>query len=132
MLIDIVCVVRAHWGTWGEWSLCSASCDGGRQVRVRQCVGADVCTKGKGRQYRSCGLYRCPSIPGSGWQSWSQWSSCSQSCHYGFVGRTRVCAGGGCIGARNEKKICNYKIPCSPGEYISTYLTTFYKHTLNC
>ncbi|KAI6660106.1 Zinc metalloproteinase nas-14-like [Oopsacas minuta] len=102
--------VRPEWGEWGEWSLCSASCDGGRQVRVRQCEGADVCTKGKGRQYRTCGTYKCPGA----WNDWTPWSACSQTCHYGKASRTRVCNGENCEGPDTKTKICNYKVLCSP------------------
>ena len=26
------------WSEWGEWSRCSAECDGGRQTRSRICI----------------------------------------------------------------------------------------------
>ena len=34
------------WGTWGFWSACSASCNGGTRTRTRTCVGGNPGTGG--------------------------------------------------------------------------------------
>ena len=38
-------ILGPHWGAWGSWTSCSATCGDGVQERVRQCEGGK---KGEG------------------------------------------------------------------------------------
>lgn len=34
-------LVPAFWGSWGQWSACSASCGNGVRSRTHECVGGN-------------------------------------------------------------------------------------------
>lgn len=44
---------------WMEWSDCSKTCDGGTQIRKRNCVNATNC-QGINSQERDCNEMKCP------------------------------------------------------------------------
>lgn len=43
----------------------------------------------------------------TGWQPWSEWSSCSVFCLGGSQNRTRICTSGNCEGETISKRECN-------------------------
>ncbi|XP_053614629.1 thrombospondin type-1 domain-containing protein 4-like [Plodia interpunctella] len=88
----------AHWFT-GEWSACSAECDG-RQVRGVICVGGNgrrmretACKTNKPEAEKNCGGTCAPS-----WYL-SDWTGCQGPCEAGIQTRTVWCARGGVEGA---------------------------------
>ena len=55
------------WSEYGEWSECSAECDGGTQTRTKECNnpapqhgGADC--EGEGEETRECNTHSCPGL----------------------------------------------------------------------
>lgn len=45
------------WSEWGEWSACTAKCDGGQQFRQRQCEKGGC--EGTGKMARACNTHSC-------------------------------------------------------------------------
>ncbi len=104
---------------WSEWTECSATCGGGSQRRVRDClvqrnaIDDNPCFEPL-EEVRECNQDRCPK-----WTDWSEWTECTKSCGGGQKSRIRecvlpkspldpsACAGG----ARNETMECNEQ-PC--------------------
>ena len=104
---------------WTEWSKCSASCGGGTQKRIRECLLSrnalnDNPCKQSLEEQRNCNENVCPK-----WTDWTEWSECSASCDGGFKSRIRECTlprnlepsqcGGS--GERNQTVPCNEN-PC--------------------
>ncbi|VDD94184.1 unnamed protein product [Enterobius vermicularis] len=67
---DVVGVPKSEWEQWSEWSVCSATCDHGTEMRHRKC-SADQCP-GDSYQVRPCDSL----LPCKTWADWSQWSEC--------------------------------------------------------
>ncbi|WAR30267.1 CADN-like protein [Mya arenaria] len=109
--------IDGHWSDWGPWSECTVSCGSGPRSRVRSCdnpppVRGGVDCFGSDNDQDVCVLETCP----DGWDSWSDWSTCSETCGTGLKRRQRTCTdtkgtqfGGGCIGNDQEQKECNIK-----------------------
>ena len=62
--IHFINKVDCEWGEFGEWGLCSQSCDEGIQTRVRKVIqdpqfGGVLCT-GYSTESRTCNLQACP------------------------------------------------------------------------
>ncbi|XP_039268256.2 uncharacterized protein LOC120343189 isoform X1 [Styela clava] len=82
------------WSPWTKWSECSITCGrGGSQTRIRNCFTEDnhkipiENCPGKTLQKRLCQYsVSCPV-----WDTWSVWSSCSQTCGEGAMYRERSC-----------------------------------------
>lgn len=59
--------VAVTWSDWGPWGVCSKSCGGGNQKRMRNCnkitghPGGHDC-QGQMYQTRDCNTYHCPSM----------------------------------------------------------------------
>ena len=55
------CILDNEPGTWGEWTKCSKSCDGGVQTRRRECDSGQPCsgTNNKNRQRKKCNQEKC-------------------------------------------------------------------------
>ncbi|KAK3765433.1 hypothetical protein RRG08_066980 [Elysia crispata] len=47
------------WNDWASWSPCNAPCDGGRQVRSRDCPKVNGACVGIGQESRSCNVFSC-------------------------------------------------------------------------
>eukprot|EP01054_Gregarina_sp_Poly1_P011398 Gregarina_sp_Poly_1__11397@NODE_96_length_14647_cov_152_270302_g83_i0_p1_GENE_NODE_96_length_14647_cov_152_270302_g83_i0NODE_96_length_14647_cov_152_270302_g83_i0_p1_ORF_typecomplete_len610_score56_79TSP_1/PF00090_19/1_8e04TSP_1/PF00090_19/1_6e08TSP_1/PF00090_19/2_4e12TSP_1/PF00090_19/7_5e13TSP_1/PF00090_19/3_3e09TSP_1/PF00090_19/8_7e08TSP_1/PF00090_19/2_4e07TSP_1/PF00090_19/13TSP_1/PF00090_19/1_4e02Notch/PF00066_17/1_6e09Notch/PF00066_17/1_8e04Notch/PF00066_17/9_8e03Notch/PF00066_17/1_3e03Notch len=79
---------------WGEWSLCSAECGGGSQIRQRSILMSPVGTDSFCPplfEERVCNTQPCiePRID-CVFSDWSDWTSCSASCGGGLMNRTRT------------------------------------------
>lgn len=68
--------VDGGWGPWGDWSECSAPCDGGFRIRRRECNdpkpqnGGMECP-GCNIDYEDCNMQSCPEEKKlSGWTPW--------------------------------------------------------------
>ncbi|KAL5248186.1 hypothetical protein ACHWQZ_G017384 [Mnemiopsis leidyi] len=111
------CPVDGGWSNFGDWSECSAECEGGTKTRTRTCTnpapangGADCV--GEAAETQNCNTHSCP-VDG-GWSDYNEWSECSAECGTGTKTRTRTCtnpapANGGadCVGEATETKNCN-------------------------
>ncbi|XP_062907004.1 SCO-spondin [Mobula hypostoma] len=104
------CRLDGGWSPWGPWMLCSETCGGGTQHRVRECNsprpqnGGTLCSGGAS-QSRECNTEPC-----ADWRPWSAWSSCSSSCGAGLETRYRSCGSDlrdMCVGSDRESRDCN-------------------------
>ncbi|XP_076805658.1 uncharacterized protein LOC143449371 [Clavelina lepadiformis] len=106
------------WSEWKEWSICSVTCGGGIQTRLRQCVSRSdeaIECPGSPAEERACQTTPCITttmIPGNGtWGPWSNWFPCSKSCGNGYQWRFRECSGavdsGNCDDAMWSGQACN-------------------------
>lgn len=88
------------YGPFGEWSLCSATCGTGVQVR---------------KQQHSCGLrdnfeQRDCTIAPASYSQWSDWGACTLACGGGVQSRQRVHNCG--LAPERETRKCNTN-PCA-------------------
>uniref|UniRef100_A0A914E2Y8 Apple domain-containing protein n=1 Tax=Acrobeloides nanus TaxID=290746 RepID=A0A914E2Y8_9BILA len=74
------------WSKWSPWSVCSASCGHGQQMRTRECEPRGFGCAGGDREIRFCQLAVCPY-----WGEWSEWGGCSVTCGLGSCERRRKC-----------------------------------------
>ncbi|VDN58449.1 unnamed protein product [Dracunculus medinensis] len=82
---------NCQYTVWSEWTVCSATCDGGQQSRKREILAKPSkngipCLEIEKIQTRRCGEVPCP---GCTYGPWSQFSACSASCGKGTMTRTR-------------------------------------------
>ncbi|XP_062524003.1 coadhesin-like isoform X2 [Corticium candelabrum] len=119
--------VDGGWSEWNLWSKCSKSCGRGGKYRSRSCTnpspshGGKVC-EGSGLGFVSCNEHSCEAplvVIHGGFGSWSNWSSCSETCGGGQTLRTRLCSnptpstgGRPCEGNFLDVGVCN-SISCS-------------------
>lgn len=116
------------WGLWSEWSVCSTSCGGGHQNRMRHISqmptkGGKFCTVQDKDEMRPCNTQKCTSlrcIDGL-WGDWEEWSACSKTCSGGgtkvrtrHVLQTANECGKPVAGNARETKFCNTDMPCTP------------------
>ncbi len=84
-----------EWSPWTEWGQCTATCGGGIEKRIRDCLlprtrngngtnlhGCD----GETWEMRPCNEQGCPT-----WTEWTSWTECSRSCGGGRRVRLREC-----------------------------------------
>jgi len=115
------CPIDGGWGSFGNWSKCSAECGGGVQTRNRQCntpkpqYGGVDCV-GDGIKVAECNIQHCP-IDG-GWGKWGDWAKCSKTCGGGIQTMTKLCdnphpqyGGAPCEGEDTKSRVCNEQ-PC--------------------
>ena len=49
---------NGSWTAWGEWQSCDRECDGGVQMRSRDCLGRGKC-KGNAMEIQTCNSSAC-------------------------------------------------------------------------
>ena len=95
------------WTEWTDWTQCSASCGGGVQKRVRDCIlpknsgSNDYGCAGEPWEMRSCNDKDCPI-----WTDWSDWSPCTRSCGGGKRVKTRQCVLPETLGKEKLRLFC--------------------------
>lgn len=88
------CPVDGEWLTWSPWSVCTVSCGGGKQQRLRQChfqphvPQGDFCT-GQAIEENPCNNITC-AVDGV-FTEWGKWSACTVTCGGGTQTRNRTC-----------------------------------------
>jgi len=95
---DVPCHSQnCEFGTWGEWSACSKSCNGGQyrdRSIIKQGYGHGVYCKGDMDEYRPCNPLPnltlpegCPASLGPEvpcvWDAWTEWGACTKTCGTG-------------------------------------------------
>ncbi|XP_013411296.1 uncharacterized protein LOC106174328 isoform X10 [Lingula anatina] len=118
------CPIDGNWGSWGNWSLCDATCGGGNRIRTRSCDNpapdnnGTFCI-GSATENESCNNASCP-VDGQ-WSTWTPWSACPVTCAGSQQTRSRSCTapepafgGSPCPGGQyneTETRNCNTS-PC--------------------
>ncbi|WAR27191.1 ADT1-like protein [Mya arenaria] len=118
------CPVNGDWGSWGEWTKCSATCNIGQHSRNRTCVYDPVAPKGAkclGRDHMAgfCNDGYCPQD--GVLSEWGTWSACSVTCGDGMESRDRSCVypiplaphGKPCEGETNNTRACLNVTQCT-------------------
>ncbi|CAJ1411111.1 unnamed protein product [Effrenium voratum] len=118
-------VVDCQWSEWYDWSVCSASCDGGTQRRERNVAvapqhGGSLCVPNDKSEMAPCNTMPCDEACTDGeWASWSSWTRCSATCDVAYKSRRRDVAvqpsrcGKPAVGLREEFKECANLQPCN-------------------
>ncbi|XP_069503523.1 properdin [Ambystoma mexicanum] len=107
------CPEDGAWSAWSPWSACSVTCEIGSMERTRECNNprpacGGTC-KGEPKEIAQCDTAMvCPTH--GGWNSWGQWSECSQSC---------IHEGSGIFPTQVRRRQCNNPEPSSdpPGTF---------------
>mmetsp|Transcript_102359 Transcript_102359/g.181744 ORF Transcript_102359/g.181744 Transcript_102359/m.181744 type:complete len:1274 (+) Transcript_102359:97-3918(+) len=110
-----ICPIDCQWSSWTEWSVCSATCDGGETARNRRKMslaqhGGMPCV-GEYSEQKSCNTGGCPRD--CEWGPWSSWSPCEVTCGGGSIKRFRDISvykknnGSDCMGPFEEDADCN-------------------------
>lgn len=110
------------WSVWGDWTVCSKTCGGGRRTRYRQCTdpatGQEAFCPGSNEESEDCNSQDCPYFT-----EWTKWTECSQSCGGGTRSKVRECIVSGneanevdganlCDGDTQYQEACNEDVPC--------------------
>lgn len=127
----IPCPVHGGYSTWGNFSVCTKSCENGTKYRNRTCDsprplhGGRNCSKfGLSFEVVACNEFPCP-IHG-GYSQWSNFSECTLTCGGGRKTRVRTCTeptpqhgGRDCqrFGSTNETRRCNTQFCPIDGGY---------------
>jgi len=84
------CSSDCLWGSWSNWTACSASCGSGKRNRSRQlkneAIGEGSCA-GKAKEDGACNAEPCPGD--CILSDWSVWSPCSKTCGPGQRSRQK-------------------------------------------
>ncbi|ESN92609.1 hypothetical protein HELRODRAFT_164684 [Helobdella robusta] len=116
------CPIDGTWKEWRDWSSCSITCGGGRQIRTRECnppkYGGLDCP-GDNTMEKFCNDEPCP-VDGQ-WGEWTRWI-CSVTCGSGEAIRKRDCTapangGSSCKGLLEERDQCNMSVCPTPAEW---------------
>eukprot|EP00397_Hematodinium_sp_SG-2012_P001621 GEMP01001625.1.p1 GENE.GEMP01001625.1~~GEMP01001625.1.p1 ORF type:complete len:660 (+),score=106.93 GEMP01001625.1:1164-3143(+) len=117
-------LVNCQWAEWGEWSACSAECDGGqkardRQVKVAPRNGGKLCAPLVRSELVPCNLQHCNEhCRNARWSSWTEWSLCTATCgdSYQYKSRTLLASASECgkaaEGLAQEFRKCDF-VYCS-------------------
>lgn len=111
----VPCPIDCQWDSWGDWSVCSATCAGGERKRHRRTKqvalhGGRLC-EGHPNHVQTCNSQPCP--VDCVWGSWGEFTDCTKSCGGGAKERSRgyhvhVANGGKpCLGDADELLPCN-------------------------
>eukprot|EP00095_Tigriopus_kingsejongensis_P008230 snap_masked-scaffold591_size129331-processed-gene-0.4 protein:Tk08230 transcript:snap_masked-scaffold591_size129331-processed-gene-0.4-mRNA-1 annotation:"SCO-spondin" len=83
------------WSEWTDWGQCTATCGGGTEKRIRDCLLA-AARNGNGTNFygcdgdtwemRGCNEHNCPT-----WTEWTEFTDCSKTCGGGRRVKTREC-----------------------------------------
>ncbi|CAE7543968.1 adt-1 [Symbiodinium sp. CCMP2456] len=118
-------VVDCQWSEWWDWSVCSASCDGGTKRRERNVAvapqhGGSLCFPKDKSQIAPCNTESCDAACLDGeWSEWSGWTDCSATCGTAYKSRRRDVAvqpshcGKPAVGLREEYKACIDMAECN-------------------
>jgi len=117
---DFPCPVHCEVSTWSKWTSCSKPCGFGESQRARIIKreadnGGIPCPVLQAT--KSCNDFHCP--VNCTVSAWSEWSSCSKSCHWGNPGQirrgrdvlTQPTYGGASCPVLDDTKTCN-DFPC--------------------
>merc|ERR1719431_351806 len=131
--------MRAQWGEWGDWEICSKTCGGGHQKRKRSCsvrneeqetcFGQNSNEADKARyteQQRRCAVENCP--VNFNWGTWTSWTGCTVTCGRGHRMKYRSCnpavgGGKGCPSKKSELELFQEEEPCSEPDCETFYET---------
>ena len=96
------------WTDWTDWTQCSASCGGGVQKRIRDCIlsknnqgSNDYGCDGDTWEMRPCNENDCPV-----WTDWTNWSPCTRTCGGGKKVKTRKCVLPDSLGLEKIRLFC--------------------------
>lgn len=111
------CPVNCEVSNWAEWSVCSVTCGGGEQTRIRTVItspenGGAACPVLEETQ--PCNTQACP--VDCVVSEWSEWSACSETCGGGEQISTRTIItppanGGAACPVLTQTQSCNDQ-PC--------------------
>jgi len=88
--------VNCVWGSWGQWSACTLSCNGGQRMRQRGIAiesqsGGLPCVAQASMELVPCNVQGCMDVlEVCGWAQWNGWEQCSKSCGGGQQQRIRL------------------------------------------
>jgi len=111
-------VVDCKWSDWYDWSVCSATCNGGTKRRERNVAvapqhGGSLCKPNDRSEIAPCNTESCDTACLNGeWASWSSWTQCSATCDVAYKSRRRDVAvqpsacGKPAVGLREEFQQC--------------------------
>jgi len=82
-----------EWSPWGDYSDCSADCDGGTKTRERSIQqesrgGGEPCREEDSSETNTCNTQPCKAIDCE-WTAWGDWSECNAACNGGVRSRSR-------------------------------------------
>lgn len=88
------CAIDCVMGEWGDWGLCSTTCEEGVQSRTRSPsthaqYGGLACTETPLEETQSCNQGECAHEP-CAVTDWGDWGGCSASCGGGVQTRARM------------------------------------------